>query len=271
MNHYLQYWKYHPDYETIELDHTPSDQLGRVQPGDIIWIITMRNRRLYLLGPIVTLEVVSQREAERRLGIKDLWAACWHAIAKPTTIVKARLVKLSPIARRLRFIGRRTRLPQRFTDRSFQKFRRLTPGSASLIQRYWKTATGPRFAVTPKAKDMKKPPKKVQFTTYRVLRDTVLARNVKAIYNLKCQLCHRAALTLADGSPYAEAHHIQPLGSRGHDVLGNILCVCPNCHALSDNVAIKINASKLLIRRDHTLDQKNIDYHNTKFSLYWPN
>jgi len=41
MNHYLQYWKYRPDYEQIMLDHTPSDQLRKVHPGDIIWIITI--------------------------------------------------------------------------------------------------------------------------------------------------------------------------------------------------------------------------------------
>jgi len=266
MNHYLQYWKYRPDYKEIMLDHTPSDQLGKIHPGDTIWVITIRARRLYLLGPIVTLQVVSQREAERRLGTKNLWPARLHAIAKPATIVKAKLLDLTPVARRLRFIGRVTRLPQSFTGRSFQKIRRLTPESVFLIQQHWKPSKGSRPDVTPKAKDMKKPPKKVQFTTYRVLRDTILARNVKEIYKHKCQVCHHDALKLADGSPYAEAHHIQPLGSPhgGHDVPGNIICVCPNCHALLDYGAIKINASRLLTHRSHALEQKYIDYHNTK-------
>jgi len=128
MNHFLQYWKYRPDYEQIMLDHTPSDQLDKVHPGDIIWVITIRAHRLYLLGSIVTLQVVSQQEAERRLGTKDLWPARLHAIAKAPTIVK-KLIDLTPVARRLRFIGRATRLPQRFTGRSFQKIPRLTPES----------------------------------------------------------------------------------------------------------------------------------------------
>jgi hypothetical protein len=127
MNHYLQYGKYRPHYKQIMLDHTPSDQLGKVHPGDTFWVVTIRGRRLYLLGPIVTLQVVSQREAERRLGTKDLWPALLHAIAKPATIVKAKFLDLTPVARRLRFIGRITRLPQGFTGRSFQKIRRLTP------------------------------------------------------------------------------------------------------------------------------------------------
>lgn len=120
--------------------------------------------------------------------------------------------------------------------------------------------------LTPKAKDIKKPPKKVQFTTYRILRDTVLARDVKEIYKHKCQVCHQDALKLADGSSYAEAHHIQPLGSPhgGLDVPENIICVCPNCHVLLDYGAMKINASRLLICRGHTLEQKYIDYHNTQ-------
>jgi 5-methylcytosine-specific restriction endonuclease McrA len=273
MNHYLQYWKYRPDCERFMLDHTPSDQLGKVHPGDIIWVITIKTRRLYLLGPIVTLQVVSQREAERRLGMK-LWPALLHAIAKPATIVKAKLLDLTPVASRLRFIGRATRLPQGFTGRSFQKIRRLTPQSVVLIQQLWKLSNRSKPYVAAKAIDMNKPPKKVQFTTYRVLRDTVLARNVKEIYNHKCQVCHHDALKLADGSPYAEAHHIQPLGSPhgGHDVPGNIICVCPNCHALLDYGAIKINASRLLIRGGHTLAQKYIDYHNIQiFQVNWPN
>jgi hypothetical protein len=94
MNHYLQYWKYRPDYKEIMLDHTASDQLGKIHPGDTIWVITIRARRLYLLGPIVTLQVVSQREAERRLGTKNLLPARLHAIAKPATIVKAKLLDL---------------------------------------------------------------------------------------------------------------------------------------------------------------------------------
>lgn len=142
MNHYLQYWKHHSDDQQIVLDHTASDQLGKVHPGDIIWVITIKARRLYLLGPIVTLQVVSQREAERRLGTKDLWRAVFHVIARPSTIVKGRLLDLTPVAARLRFIGRVTRLPQGFTGRSFQKIRRLTPESVLLIEQHWKHSAG---------------------------------------------------------------------------------------------------------------------------------
>lgn len=119
---------------------------------------------------------------------------------------------------------------------------------------------------TPKAKDMKTPPKKVEFTTYRILRDTVLAREVKQIYNYKCQVCQHDALKLGDGSSYAEAHHIQPLGSphSGLDVPENIICVCPICHVLLDYGAIKIHASRLLIHDGHKLEQKYIDYHNNR-------
>ncbi len=79
-------------------------------------------------------------------------------------------------------------------------------------------------------------------STYRVLRDTALARRVKADNDYKCQLCG-SRIMLPDNNPYAEAHHVKPLGSphNGPDHLGNIVCLCPNCHVKFDYGAVKID------------------------------
>jgi predicted HNH restriction endonuclease len=83
-------------------------------------------------------------------------------------------------------------------------------------------------------------------TTYRVLRDTALARRAKADLNYTCQLCS-ARIVLGDGTPYAEAHHVKPLGAphNGPDHLGNIVCVCPNCHVMLDYGALVADQAKL--------------------------
>ena len=101
---------------------------------------------------------------------------------------------------------------------------------------------------TPVAEDIDEPsrPTRVKQEVYRIIRDTALAREIKAAQQYKCQLCENG-LVLPDGTPYAEAHHVKPLG-RPHDGPGigeNIICVCPNCHALVDLGAIKLNPTCL--------------------------
>jgi hypothetical protein len=107
-------------------------------------------------------------------------------------------------------------------------------------------------------------PDRVATTTYRILRDTELARRIKALHRHKCQICGiRIAIR---GGYYAEAHHIQPLGAPhdGPDVPGNILCVCPNHHAMLDLGAIALELCKLRVVDWHRVEQHYADYHNNK-------
>jgi len=95
-------------------------------------------------------------------------------------------------------------------------------------------------------------------TTYRVLRDTALARRIKADMDHTCQICG-SRIVLGDGSPYAEAHHVKPLGEphNGPDHPGNIVCVCPNCHVKLDYGAIAADPAKL-----SNVLPEFINYHN---------
>jgi len=113
---------------------------------------------------------------------------------------------------------------------------------------------------TPVAIDIEEPsqPDRVKQETYRILRDTALARQVKETKQYRCQLCGQA-LKLKDESPYAEAHHIRPLGAphNGPDIRENILCVCPNDHVLLDYGAIILDGEQL-----KGIGREYIDYHN---------
>ena len=73
-----------------------------------------------------------------------------------------------------------------------------------------------------------------------------------------CQICGSRIL-LGDGSPYAEAHHVKPLGAphNGPDHPGNIVCVCPNCHVMLDYGAIAADPTKL-----SNVLPEFINYHN---------
>jgi hypothetical protein len=116
----------------------------------------------------------------------------------------------------------------------------------------------------PVASDTKKP-ERVETTTYRILRDTLLARRVKELHNYECQLCGKT-IELADGSCYAEAHHIKPLGAPhdGPDELGNIICVCPNHHVMLDYFSIPLTIDAIQTHSGHKIQDVYLFYHNER-------
>lgn len=107
-------------------------------------------------------------------------------------------------------------------------------------------------------------PSRSEQTTYRVLRDTDLARKLKLMHKNKCQIC---SLTLSvKGSTYSEAHHIIPLGTphNGPDTPENIIVVCPNCHVQLDYFCTELSPENLNIIAGHLIGEKSIKYHNDK-------
>ena len=118
---------------------------------------------------------------------------------------------------------------------------------------------------TPPASDIEPPsaPERLLIETYRVLRDTELARKIKALHKNICQLCGQT-VTLKDGATYAEAHHIKPLGSphNGPDVAENIVVLCPNHHVMLDYGAIPLGSKDLRSIQGHVIGSAYITYHN---------
>jgi 5-methylcytosine-specific restriction enzyme A len=97
----------------------------------------------------------------------------------------------------------------------------------------------------------------------RIIRDTKVSLWVKYIHEYKCQICG-TALQIGSNQLYAEAHHIRPLGNKhnGSDVVENIMCVCPNHHALLDLGAIFIDLTTLDFVDGHEINPEYIAYHN---------
>ena len=92
----------------------------------------------------------------------------------------------------------------------------------------------------------------------------MLARRIKDLHGHRCQICG-LAIELPDGSLYAEAHHIQPLGAPhdGPDIAGNIIILCPNHHAMCDYGVIALDLAQLRTDADHHIAAEYVDYHNT--------
>jgi hypothetical protein len=108
------------------------------------------------------------------------------------------------------------------------------------------------------------PPARASVLVSRIIRDTVISQRVKKLHNFACQLCGHV-VELSGGGRYAEAHHVKPLGAPhdGPDVLGNLVCVCPNHHAQLDFGAIKIDKNAMRMVRGHVVSEDFINYHNT--------
>jgi len=111
----------------------------------------------------------------------------------------------------------------------------------------------------------------------RIVRDTAVTRELKALYRYTCQVCQKP-LNRGFGDPLVEGHHLQPGGQphNGPDVPANVIILCPNHHALFDCGAITIDlARKQVIHADpadrlngaplnlrHEIGEEFVRYHN---------
>lgn len=72
------------------------------------------------------------------------------------------------------------------------------------------------------------------------------------------------------GKKYVEAHHIQPIGEphSGPDVVENMICVCPNHHAMLDYGAMQLRLENIVSKEGHAISEQFIAYHNA--NVYQP-
>jgi 5-methylcytosine-specific restriction protein A len=121
-------------------------------------------------------------------------------------------------------------------------------------------------------------PERVETTQSRIVRNTTLAREVKTLYGHSCQLCGDVRRG-PGGSPYAETHHIRPLGAphNGPDELENVLVLCPNHHADFDYGRVVVDpetfivqhhdestveGEKLTVVDSHNISSAHLQYHS---------
>lgn len=110
-------------------------------------------------------------------------------------------------------------------------------------------------------------PVRAKQLTYRILRDTPLAREVKLLHRDQCQLCGEV-LWVSPSQTYSEAHHIIPLGGKhnGPDVASNIIVLCPNHHALCDYGAILLDRASIRPAAGHYISDESLAYHNDQIA-----
>lgn len=126
------------------LNHAASNQYGRVEPNDTVWIVTAwPGGHLVLVGRIPVAEVVDHQTAVRKLRTKDLWEASHHVLAVPDRAEPIREVDVLDIAPSLRFESERDRLDLadgKVDGKQLQTMRTLTPASAELLKQAWENS-----------------------------------------------------------------------------------------------------------------------------------
>ncbi|WP_321280164.1 HNH endonuclease [Marinifilum fragile] len=95
-----------------------------------------------------------------------------------------------------------------------------------------------------------------------IQRDKKIVQEIKSLYDNTCQICG-VGLKITSDIKYSEIHHIKPLGKphNGPDILGNLICVCPNHHVMLDLGAIPLEIDRFKLSK-HEIDLEFIEYHN---------
>jgi 5-methylcytosine-specific restriction protein A len=101
-----------------------------------------------------------------------------------------------------------------------------------------------------------------------IIRNQKFVDDIKKLYQNTCQICG-TRIQVRPGKYYSEVHHIKPLGPQhnGPDSKDNMICVCPNHHAMLDFFALKLDIS-LLQANKHTLNEVYLAYHNEQYERY---
>ena len=107
----------------------------------------------------------------------------------------------------------------------------------------------------------------------RFIRDTKKVKELKSIYEDKCQVCGHT-IVISKDSRYSEVHHIHPLKDGGDDNFDNMIVLCPTHHVEFDYKIIGIHDDKetiidknggiigtISMKKNHKLSEKNIRFH----------
>jgi predicted restriction endonuclease len=114
---------------------------------------------------------------------------------------------------------------------------------------------------------------KIDYHTYKVKRDKKKVRDLKMVYEHKCQICNYR-IELENGECYSEVHHLRPVGKElGNDDFDNMIVVCPNHHKNFDWCILRLDLegkkvinlggkkiSTLSIKNEHKLSESNLKY-----------
>jgi hypothetical protein len=236
-------WEQHAAQPARPLDHVAGSKLrGRVSPGDLIYIVTNLQGRLFLGGRMRVKLVVDQEEAQRQRRA-DLWEAPDHILGEAGTVFRGDLVVPDQTVAQLRF-GDGAALvvaDGKIDQQTLRTLRELTPESAKLLDAV--LASGDDGSVFALAEEVVTTYVGAEGNAVRVLvnrfeRDPVARNACIAHHGTRCSVCaaDMEAIYGERGRGFIHVHHLKMLstarGAREVDAIEDLRPVCPNCHAI---------------------------------------
>jgi predicted transcriptional regulator len=119
------------------LNYGASGEYSRVEPGDTVWFVSVRNGRLRLIGRVVVDRVTDRDGAIKVIGAAGLWSASHYILAVATAVRPVVDIDIHHLVPDLRFSSSSDRLTPGedglVSGRPFQKMRLLAGYSAQLL------------------------------------------------------------------------------------------------------------------------------------------
>jgi len=124
-------------------------------------------------------------------------------------------------------------------------------------------------------------PERTDVISSRIKRDQSIVKKVKELNNNTCQVCGEYFEGV--NGPISVGAHIRGLGGihNGPDIISNLLCLCPNHHALFDSYGFYIDKDlnivsleqelphnpekRLITNTKHKIDKEFLKYHQEKY------
>jgi predicted HNH restriction endonuclease len=261
--HYLIRWKNTdeewPILEKLELDHAAGGQLDRLERGDVIWPVDIRDGKLYLIGKMVIGEFVTAEQAASRLDYEP-YPGEYHVMAEEGTIEKYRRINIMPIAYDLRFdspTGADRLTPNKDGEINvyqFRQMRRLAPASVHQIEAIWHDGGLNISDITTLIEVVEddvaySEGETVVRSRQERQRSQRLVQSAKRHFKerhgrLFCQVCGFDFEEVYGelGADFIEAHHIVPLSydqTPRVSQIDDIVMLCANCHRMIHRNGLK--------------------------------
>jgi len=140
--HYWQNdtWSDAAEHRGEDLDHTAGNEFRKrgVRRGDMIYIVTVIEGKLYLCVRLRADHIVGQKEAERLLNA-DLWKASEHVVCGSPGQLRFDIQVPNDVVRQLRFgddaVAPKFSAPEMLDKQTMRGVRMLTPDSAQMLDR----------------------------------------------------------------------------------------------------------------------------------------
>lgn len=139
MSDYVHYWNRDSVEETGHdeaITGPGSNQYGKLQPGDRVWVVAMDDDGLHLFAKIGVREVLPEKEAKRKFD--DLWPAEWHVRATDDSRTAKCRIPFGETAAALEFTGGKKSIDGEPSWIHFWSLRQVTSDSAARIESLWR-------------------------------------------------------------------------------------------------------------------------------------